>query len=327
MIKLTQSNSEFGITIPCYWGDRDLLTGCLSSIRDFYPDTPICLIPHGRVVISPLIKRYGVTYIDPSDADPRLRAKSYGYGLTKMLAFWHAPFERFLHIDADTVCWGRFFDPNWLDSADFVANTSHETVDDTILGQQYFTVDDLPNRWKVGCKDRSTLFNSGTFGASKGLFSIEEYLELVDLMNVLPSSIFLDQGILNLMVQAKLESQSFRFAQKDLQAVVAVLSESDLDQRFLASRAGPIVKETDSTLIHWAGPKPRRGPATTSGFVGPMDYYRLKHLNLERLHDSGFGRRMVDLSGAIMMARARLSNRIESEQPGSPLKLLSPLID
>src|SRR4051812_14054455 len=130
-------SSDFGITVPCYWGDIDLLEGCVNSIKTFYPDLDICLIPHGKINIEHLVKRYGCTFVDPSHVDAELRAKSYGYGLTKMLAFWYAPFERFLHIDADTICWGRYFEPEWFDCADLIANLPHELVTDELLRQQY----------------------------------------------------------------------------------------------------------------------------------------------------------------------------------------------
>ena len=309
------SRMDFGITIACYAGDRDLLSGCLSSVRDFYPSTPICLIPHGSVNIGSLMKRYGATYIDPGKVGRALRAKSYGYGLTKMLAFWHAPFERFLHIDADTVCWGRFFDPSWLDGADFIANSSHEQVTNGILREQYFETEAVPPRWMPSGLSRDTLFNTGTFASHTGLFSLGDYLELVDWMKAKPGSIFTDQGILNLMVQAKLTSKDFRFVQKDLQAIVAVSEADTLNSRFKIGADGPIVRDADAKLIHWAGPKPRRGERLAGMFSGPMDYYRLKHLKLEKLYPSKVGPLIVDATGALMNNFARAINKVSSKKP------------
>lgn len=103
----TASSYDFGITISCYQGDLPLLKGCLESIRANLPvDLPICLIVDGEMPLGDLIQTYGLIVLTESEVDPHLRKKSYGYGLTKMVAFWHSPFEHFLHIEADAVCWG-----------------------------------------------------------------------------------------------------------------------------------------------------------------------------------------------------------------------------
>jgi hypothetical protein len=36
-----------------------------------------------------------------------LREKSFGWGKTKMIAFWESPWQNFLVLDADTNVWGN----------------------------------------------------------------------------------------------------------------------------------------------------------------------------------------------------------------------------
>lgn len=303
---------EFGISIPCYWGDVDLLSGCLASLRDFYPDTPVCLIPHGSVNIQYFLKRYGCTYIAPESVHPQLKKVSYGYGLTKMIAFWHSPFESFLHIDADTVCWGKFFDRNWMNDADFVANTSHEVVTADLIRQQYFDTRVLPQRWKPVAVNEALLFNSGTFGARRGLFSLEAYIELRSLMSEVPNAIFTDQGVLNLFIQLQCgQVDSIRFHQRDLQVVVPVFSASELSTRFQIAKRVPEIAEGDKVLIHWAGPKPLRRVGRRAAFAAPMDYFRLRHIGLQRFYGSGLAQRISDIFGSSLVYSARLGNRID----------------
>jgi hypothetical protein len=98
------------ITVSCFRGGMPLLKGCLESIRSnlIESNLPVCLITHGNFSVDHLIKTFGVSILRERDLDPRLQVNSYGYGWTKMVAFWHSPFERFLHIDVDAVCWGDF---------------------------------------------------------------------------------------------------------------------------------------------------------------------------------------------------------------------------
>lgn len=301
-------NLDFGITIPCYRGDLDLLVGLLESLKDFYPEIPICLIPDGYINVSFFKKKYGCLFIDPSMVHPELLFKSYGYGLTKMVAFWHSPFERFLHIDADAVCWGDFFQANWLHEADLVVNSSHEVVTDDLLREQYFDVSKLPPTWVGLDPNRDSLFNSGTFGSRRGLFDLREYINILDFMRKNQGSIFQDQGILNILsIRYK---NNIRFLQKDLQVVVPVVSRQELESRFVVSEDGPIVNSGDKRLLHWAGAKPRRASTVVSDFTLPMDYYRLKHFGLYKGARSPFGRFIADYSGSLLRIRAKIGNRL-----------------
>src|SRR6266480_4058902 len=136
MKSLQTTTSTFGITMCCYRGDYPLLKGCCASIRAHLGDIPICLIVDGKFPVAEICELYSVTVLHREQIDKRL-LRSYGYGLTKMIAFWHSPFERFLHIDADTICWGDILrDIPWREY-DFIFNEPHELITPYIQRSQY----------------------------------------------------------------------------------------------------------------------------------------------------------------------------------------------
>jgi hypothetical protein len=280
--------APFGITISCYRGDLFLLRGCLNSIRRYLPDMPICLIKHGSFPTDRLCERYRAITLEEADVSSRLREHSYGYGLTKMVAFWHSPFERFLHIDPDTVCWGDIVrDLPWRDY-DLIYNEAHEKITPFIQRTQYFdpavvfpAFPKFPWRGKP-------FFNTGVFAARRGIFDLDEYLELVAFQKVTRGSFFTDQGPLNFMAfkliaEGRLTARAWPF-----QAVVPVIPPEELKSRFRFENNEPSVKDNDRRVIHWAGPKPRLGRSDL--FDAPMTYHRLCHLRMAKPVPTGLGR-------------------------------------
>lgn len=270
--------TEFGITISCYRGDLPLLKGCLESIRsNLDPALPICMIQHGRFPLDALCRQYDCTVLVEEDVEPRLRRYSYGYGLTKMVAFWHAPFERFLHIDADAVCWGNLLEGVPWKDFDLIYNEPHEVITDTIQKSQYFDPDQVFPAFPSFPWKGLPFFNTGIFVGRRGLFDLEEYLALLDFQRRHPSALLCgDQGILNFMAFRKICAGTLEARSWPFQAVVPVISIEELRHRFAFRDGTPLVKPGDPRLIHWAGPKPylsRKGP-----FPEPMTYYRLQHL-------------------------------------------------
>lgn len=302
-------SKDLGVCIPCYTGDTDLLAGCIVSLKTFYPELQICLIPHGRPPISGLVKRYDLKVIDPAKVEPLLARFSYGYGLTKMIAFWHSPFDRFWHIDADAVVWGRPLDfPSDPDNL-FVANTPHEIVTDTILRQQYYDPAEIPGRYQELRIDRDSLFNSGVFFAERGSLNLQSYLTLLEHQRHRPSSIFVDQGILNLLVAEANQCGGLKFVQRRLQTVVAVTSPAQLEVTYKISVDGPVLLPTTDTVIHWAGPKPRR--SEDCPFTGPMDYFRLKNKGFEALWQKTLGKQILGFDELACRGLLKIERRFD----------------
>jgi hypothetical protein len=288
------SQSRFGITISCYPGDVRHLRGCLASIREHIPALPICLIPHGAVDTAEFRDLYDVFVLAEQDVDDRLRAQSYGYGLTKMVAFWHSPFDHFLHIDPDTICWGDITSGLPWTEYDFIHNEQHEEITPFIQRTQYFDPEkiNVPFEWKG-----KPFFNSGCFVARRGIFELGEYLDIVTYMKRHEGSIFLDQGIINFLLFRSIERDGLKTRSWPLQAVVPVIATEELKARFRFHQGKPVVAVDDRRIIHWAGAKPnvfiRR-----HRFQEPMTYYREKHLRarLDRSKNNVPGAAMMGLS-------------------------------
>lgn len=275
-------SDQLGFSVSCYQGDVPLLRGLLASIRYFAPDAPICVFTDGDFSIRRLQRFYDLIVIPRSAVRSRaLRERSYGYGITKMVALWEAPFERIIHVDADAVLWGdiRANLPN--EPWDFVYNEPHEAISEEIHRQQYFAPELVSPLLDFQWRGRP-YFNSGVFACRVGALSLERYLQCLEIMEKDYNSIFMDQGILALMVFKAIDDGLLVAKQAHLQTVVPVVSTGELSRRFKFSNKAAVL-ENEATVIHWAGPKPYI--RNSHPFSEPMDVFRLKamqHCGLPR---------------------------------------------
>jgi hypothetical protein len=266
-------SAPLGFSVSCYRGDVPLLRGCLASIRTFAPDAPICVFTDGDFPLRRLERAYDLTVIPLSAVRSRaLRERSYGYGLTKMVALWEAPFERIIHVDADAVLWGdiRANLPN--EPWDFVFNEPHEVITEKIQRQQYFDPE-LVAPLLEGFQWRNRpYFNSGVFACRVGSFPLEDYLRCLDVLESNYGSFpCMDQGILSMMVFKAMDDGLITARQAHLQTVVPVVAPVELSRRFRFRQGSPQL-ERKPTVIHWAGPKPYI--LNAHPFSEPMDVFR-----------------------------------------------------
>jgi hypothetical protein len=266
-------SNELGFSVACHKGDVPLLRGCLASIRYFAPDAPVCLVIDTDFDSRPFEKRYGVTTIRRRDVRHNgLRQWSFGPGITKLVAFWEAPFERIFHIDADAVLWGdvrrNIPDSEW----DVVFNEPHEVITAFIQRTQYFDPDVIFEHIEPFPWQGNPYFQAGVVCVKRGAFDIEEYLNMLEGQRKAPRVfINMDQGILNILVFRAVRAGNIRAASVHLQSVVPVLSKGELESRLQIQNGEP-VPWVQPTVVHWAGPK----PYTTNPdvFSLPMDYFR-----------------------------------------------------
>ena len=266
-------SDEIGFSVACHKGDVPLLRGCLASIRYFAPKASICLVIDTDFDSEPFEKRYGVTAIRRRDVrHPGLRQWSFGAGITKLVAFWEAPFERIFHVDADAVLWGdvRQNIPNheW----DVVFNEPHEEITDYIQRTQYFDPQVIFNHIESFPWQGNPYFQAGVLCIRRGALDLEEYLRMLEGQRNHPDVfINMDQGILNILVFRALMSGRIKALPAHLQSVVPVLPKTDLEKRFRIKNGDPL-PWIQPTVVHWAGPK----PYTTNPelFSLPMDYFR-----------------------------------------------------
>lgn len=290
-------SNELGFSVACHRGDVPLLRGCLASIRYFAPDAMICLVIDTDFDSRPFERRYGVTTMRRRDVrHPGLREWSFGPGITKLVAFWEAPFERIFHIDADAVLWGdirsNIPDCDW----DVVFNEPHEEITEFIQKTQYFDpevifeyIEDFP--W-LG----NPYFQAGVVCVKRGVLDIKEYLKMLEGQRKHPDVfINMDQGILNILVFRALQAGKITAMPAHLQSVVPALLKHELESRFRIRNGKPL-PWVQPTVVHWAGPK----PYTTNPdvFSLPMDYFReigMREFGLKRLFPARAAMRLDEI--------------------------------
>jgi hypothetical protein len=266
-------SEEIGFSVACHKGDVPLLRGCLASIRYFASNAPICLVIDTDFDSRPFEKRYGVTTIRRRDVrHPGLRQWSFGPGITKLIAFWEAPFERIFHIDADAVLWGDIRQNVPESEWDVVFNEPHEEITDFIQRTQYFDPQVIFEHIERFPWQGNPYFQAGVVCVKRGVLDVYEYLKMLEGQRKNPDIfINMDQGILNILVFRAVRNGKIHAQPAHLQTVVPVLSKGELEQRFRIEDGKPM-PWFQPTVIHWAGPKPY---TTNSGvFSLPMDYFR-----------------------------------------------------
>jgi hypothetical protein len=271
---------EFGIVIACCRRDFNFAKGCCASVRYFLGDIPICLIVDGSFSTRSLEKTYSVCVIKHDNIIHQvLRERSFGWGLTKMIAFWESPFEKFLFLDADTVVWGnvlRFADCN---DSDIVIDQPYGAYSNETTSKFFFDIKGIETHFpSFQWRDRP-YFVSGVFVAKKGIFELDEYVDLLN-FNAKKPGIFKygEQGILNFMTFRAADEGRVRLASRDMQTLIRRHSQNELEERFPLNVKGPDCKdrEQEASVIHWAGFKPYI--VNTGAYSKPMQFFRQKFL-------------------------------------------------
>lgn len=265
---------NLGISLACSVWDQPFAGACISSIRMFAPSAPICLIvdeSEGRVETRSLERTYDVSIIRREDVrDAGLRKHSFGYGITKMIGFWEAPFERVLHVDPDAVWWGDIRQNLPSVMPDVVYNSPHELITPYIQRTQYFDPDKLFRIVPEFDWQSHLYFNTGVLCVRRGSLDLDEYLRMQELQRNHPDILMTgEQGMLNILVFRGVTEKRLSAEAADLQTVVPVIAKELLERRFQFREGEPVV--THPTVIHWAGPKPWF--SNRSVYSAPMTYF------------------------------------------------------
>lgn len=267
---------DFGIIVACCNYDYLFAKGCVASIRYFLGEVPIALIVDGDVSTTALEKQYNIQVIRRETVTSALlRERSFGMGLTKMVAFWESPWKNFLYLDADTVLWGDMLKHANFEAFDFISDVVRDELSDQHISSYFFDVDRInqffPNfDWQ---KYRNYYFCTGAFFAKRGIFSLDEYESILNLVEKEPKLFFVgEQGFLNLMMCRAAEENRIRLGQADLEFLVPDYSIEVAEQSFPVDQKVPIQPEK-SAVIHWCG---YRKPTTIAPkiYTKPMTFFR-----------------------------------------------------
>lgn len=250
---------SFGIVIACCPRDIRYLKGCLASIRHYMPLIPVHLIIDGDSTDSlrQIAAATKCTLACRSETrDPNLKALSFGWGLTKMVALWESPFERFLCLDPDAVCYGDIAahdraDYDFIPAVDGIKRTDAWVNDffyDLAFMQRFCPQYD----WR-SVKDLH--FASGCFFARRNVLELARYLNVLETTRNHPDQFKCgDQGILNFMVLHAFQRKQIKLVRAGCDQILV----NEFDRSFLARqyRFKAIVRPEDATVLHYAGVKP-----------------------------------------------------------------------
>lgn len=299
------SGGDFGVVVATHRSDYDLAKGCCASIRASLGNVPISLFVDGDFSTRLLERAYGVDTIRATDLTiPELRRIGFGWGRTKMAAFWEAPFEKALLLDADTIVYGDVRVHADFDTADVVTDThfaeSHADCfkNDPLhsfMGPEAVSVETMrahlqswffrPDLIELRYPDfdwrgaLTRIFCPGGMFARRGALDLEVYLRL-DRDRRDRSGIFSigDMGVLNFMVLDAVAKGRLRLSQTPhLHRLVFQSDPETLAREFPVDPSGRPCPGEHAAVLHWSGyPKPSLGGKAV--YSKPMTYFRRQAL-------------------------------------------------
>jgi hypothetical protein len=281
----------------------------VASLRHFAPQLRICLLIDGDFCTRSLRRAYDVDVLYRNQVkNDFLRERSFGYGVTKMVAFWESPFERFLWLDADTVMWGDI-------SPLLARSMPWDIVTDRPRSQPagyegvskwFFDVNRIEKffpefRWKDYL---GMYFCTGVWAARRGVFELAQYQSLLQLASENPG-LFLygEMGLLNFMIASNAQAGRIAVKNEFIQVIMGDFSTDDLVQRFGVSSPQQRPAGTAPVVLHYtAGPKPDFDDPSAGAL--PMGQFR-------RMADQ----KIHGISGRLSSAHLRLEDRQLSWPP------------
>ena len=240
---------------------------CAASVRTFYPDLPVFLLPGGRLepsLVRELRAHWNVQIAGIPEGD-------YGWGFVKLEPLFGPPGGSFLMLDADTVMTGPVCDA--IDARLCVADAPEFLVDeedqsDSEMRRLYYdwdrvrVIDPEANR-------PTFVFNSGQWVGTPGTLSRDEFTSWVEWTmppKLRYADVFMpgDQGILNYLLNQGHAAARFRVDRLPLMRWPGHGMEG-LSAGEVRSGQAPAL------IVHWAGMKRLRFSAMIGADL--LNYY------------------------------------------------------
>lgn len=277
---------NWGIVITVSWEDVMFAKGLCASIHHFMGPVPITLLCDGNFSVLDFQRAYDVQVMRAHDVrDAFLAENSFGYGFSKFIAVWEAPYSQYLHLDADMIMWGNLLktlNGNNYQEYDILAAAPYFKVTLDEMKFQLFDPEALAQHTTVYPWQSVPFFNSGVYWAKRGFLSLDRYKELKILRHH-HREIFRagEQGMLNFMVFEGVSECRLKFKSvHELQVVVPNYSENDLRSRFPLELIISGKDTGPATMLHWVG-----GPGNKPYAGNRKRYYEIQKYFQQRFHN------------------------------------------
>lgn len=246
----------FGVIVICMKSDLLFVKGCCESIRFFLGDVPICLLKDGSFNTKELEECYNVVTIEKGNIkNPFLRENSFGWGITRMIAFWESPFKSFLLLDSDTCLWGDMTEKiELLNTYDLVIDHKVENYSLAGINKFFFKTDSL-SKIDPDFKFEGLPFcNPAVLLAHKDIFDIEDYKSVIEWTKKYPDLFkFGDMGFFNYLIFTYKEKGRMKIRQERLQEFVTDLTAEELAKNFHIGQLKENEKIGNPTVLHYCG--------------------------------------------------------------------------
>jgi hypothetical protein len=247
-------SKDTGIIIILSASDYRLAKASFASIKHFYPESNVSLLVDGDLKTDKALKDLCDKVITKKEVSNEfLRKNSFGWGITKMIAFWESPYENFILLDADTIINGRCFDLSLFKRYDIVLDKPKYEYSRYAIDQYFFKKDLIESRYPDFSYYDDPYANVGIIYGKRGIIPLEDYKKFLSILGedkrTFPCP---EQGWLNLVCFNWSRSGKIQFYQEDIQTIVQDYPKDELEQNY--SIENPNRK---NTVIHFAGnPKP-----------------------------------------------------------------------
>ncbi|SFL47166.1 hypothetical protein SAMN05421830_102324 [Desulfomicrobium norvegicum] len=271
---------KFGVVITCYPGDVHFAQASYMSVCHFLgPETRVCFIVDGDPgCLGEVLRDENVTTLTRQDVvDPRLQATGFGWGFTKMVGFWHSPFEESLYLDADAIVWGNVIEQFYKHGYDFIVD-QQKSYSDAEIAFWFFAPQEIVKHYPDFdfAQFRARYACTGTFFARRGALDLQEWYDIAMLQKCDPD-VFLfggEMGPLNFLWAYGCQRELLRILSVKYQVIPVDHEDSELRQYYSpeALRANRI----KPAVLHFCGKKPNI--FTRSVKVASMNYFRKRYL-------------------------------------------------
>lgn len=269
----------FGVIVICTKRDYLFAKGCCASVRYFMGDVPLCLLVDGVFDYSDLVKTYNAKVISTDTIKtPGLRERSFGWGTTRLIAFWESPFEHFLIVDSDTIVWGDMtVYAEKLNSYHMILDRPCYSYSEETIKHWFFDTDKIKKLFPNFQALVHPYVCPGILFSRKHIFDLHEYMQILDLAERDPNLFFPgDMGFINLMIYKLKEEGKMEVDNEDIQYLVCDFKAKDMRETFPIQEKPIITKKP--TILHFTGGIKPIVSSNPERYTEPAIFFRKQYL-------------------------------------------------